>query len=52
MAQAFTERPPRTGAVQLDAAFAAVADHLAERDGWQAPAWTVAGPGMRARGFT
>lgn len=38
-AQVFSEEPVRTGAVQLDAAFAALADYLAERDGWQAPAW-------------
>lgn len=35
----FTEEPTRTGADQIDAAFAALAAHLAERDGWQAPAW-------------
>ena len=38
-AQVFSEEPPRTGAVQIDAAFAGLADYLAERDGWQAPAW-------------
>ncbi|WP_245988758.1 hypothetical protein [Flexivirga caeni] len=35
----FTNEPPRTGSTQLDAAFAALADHLAARDGWPAPAW-------------
>lgn len=35
----FVEEPPPTGSVELDAAFAALADHLAERDGWTAPAW-------------
>ncbi|WP_460830025.1 hypothetical protein [Nocardioides hungaricus] len=40
-AEVFTEDPPRTGAVQIDAAFAALADHLAERDGWPTPAWTA-----------
>lgn len=36
----FADEPPRTGAVQVDAAFAALADYLAERDGWSPPAWT------------
>lgn len=35
----FTDEPPHTGAVQIDAAFAALADYLASRDGWTAPAW-------------
>lgn len=35
----FVDEPDLTGASELDAAFAALADHLAERDGWQAPAW-------------
>lgn len=35
----FADEPPRTGADQLDAGFAALADYLAERDGWAAPAW-------------
>lgn len=38
-ADVFAEEPEPTGAVQLDAAFAALAEHLAERDGWQTPAW-------------
>ncbi|MDR1150948.1 MAG: hypothetical protein LBK72_00485 [Bifidobacteriaceae bacterium] len=37
----FTDPPPMTGSLQVDAGFAALADHLAERDGWQAPAWTA-----------
>lgn len=40
-AQVFSDEPPRTGAVQLDAAFAALADYLAERDGWTTPAWAL-----------
>jgi hypothetical protein len=32
--------PLRTGNRQIDAAFAALAEHLARRDGWQPPAWT------------
>ncbi len=37
----FTRQPPRTGAVQLDAAFAALADYLSERDGWATPEWAL-----------
>lgn len=40
-AQVFSDEPPRTGAVQLDAAFAALANYLAERDGWTTPAWAL-----------
>lgn len=40
-ARVFAEEPEPTGAGQLDAAFAALADHLAEHDGWQAPAWAL-----------
>ncbi|GAB33351.1 mycothiol S-conjugate amidase Mca [Gordonia otitidis NBRC 100426] len=36
-ASVFDEPPAPTGAVELDAAFAALADHLAERDGWDTP---------------
>lgn len=35
----FTEEPAPTGWRQLDAAFAALADFLAERDGWAVPGW-------------
>lgn len=45
-AEVFAEVPARTGAEQIDAAFAALADYLAERDGWQAPAW-VCDPSRR-----
>lgn len=48
--QVFSEEPPHTGAVQLDAAFAALADYLAELDGWQAPAWTY-NPARRTSGW-
>ena len=37
----FAGEPEPTGSVQLDAAFAALADHLAERDGWTPPAWAA-----------
>lgn len=38
-ARVFEREPQRTGADELDAAFAALADHLAARDGWTAPVW-------------
>lgn len=31
--------PPPTGDNRIDAALAALAEHLARRDGWPAPAW-------------
>lgn len=37
--QVFQSPPPRTGNRNVDAAFAALAEHLAERDGWAPPAW-------------
>jgi hypothetical protein len=40
-AQVFTDEPAPTGSTALDAAFAALAEHLAERDGWPAPAWAA-----------
>ena len=40
-AQVFTAEPSRTGAIEIDAAFAALAEYLAERDGWSAPSWTL-----------
>lgn len=49
-AQVFADEPAPTGSVQLDAAFAALADHLAERDGWTAPAWAL-DPGRRTDGW-
>lgn len=49
-AQVFTDEPALTGAVQIDAAFAALADYLAERDGWDAPAW-VSDPARRTSGW-
>lgn len=45
-ARVFEREPQRTGADELDAAFAALADHLASRDGWAAPAW-ASDPGRR-----
>lgn len=38
-AKVFTDEPSRTGAVEIDAAFAALADFLAQRDGWPTPPW-------------
>ncbi len=46
-AEVFAAEPAPTGSTQLDAAFAALADHLAERDGWEAPGW-AADPARRA----
>lgn len=37
----FADEPALTGSPELDAAFAALADHLAERDGWQVPDWAL-----------
>lgn len=33
------DRPPATGDSRIDAAFAALAEHLARRDGWAVPTW-------------
>ncbi|MFT4216987.1 MAG: hypothetical protein QM619_07340 [Micropruina sp.] len=49
-ADVFTDEPPRTGAAQLDAAFAALADYLANRDGWPASAW-VSDPSRRTEAW-
>ncbi|GGM35214.1 hypothetical protein [Microbacterium saperdae] len=40
-AEVFTDEPARVGAAEIDAAFAALADYLADRDGWAAPAWAL-----------
>jgi class 3 adenylate cyclase len=39
-AKMYEAAPPRTGNTQIDAGFAALAEHLARRDGWAPPAWT------------
>lgn len=39
-AQVFEPAPEPTASRELDAAFAALAEYLADRDGWTAPAWT------------
>lgn len=49
-AQVLSEEPVRTGAVQVDAAFAALAVYLADQDGWQAPAWAD-DPTRRTQGW-
>jgi hypothetical protein len=46
----FAVEPAPTGSTDVDAAFAALADYLAERDGWPAPAW-AADPARRADGW-
>ena len=38
-ASMWAQEPPRTGEARVDAAFAALAEHLARRDGWATPAW-------------
>jgi len=35
----FVDKPPLTGSAELDAAYAALADYLAEREGLTPPAW-------------
>jgi hypothetical protein len=49
-AEVFADEPAPTGSPQLDAAFAALADHLAQRDGWVAPRW-VRHPARHANGW-
>lgn len=39
-ARIWQDAPGRTGEPQVDAAMAALAEHLARRDGWAAPAWS------------
>lgn len=38
-ARMWSEAPRRTGDSRVDAAFAALAEHLARRDGWTVPSW-------------
>ena len=38
-AKVFTREPPPTTSTKIDAAFAALAAHLADEDRWSAPAW-------------
>lgn len=40
-ASMWADEPQRTGEPRVDAAFAAMAEHLARRDGWPVPAWAV-----------
>ena len=40
-AQVFAAEPAPTGSTRVDAAFAALADHLAELDDWPVPAWAM-----------
>jgi hypothetical protein len=47
-AQVFEREPRRTGAVEIDAAFAALAEHLAVRDEWTTPRW-ASDPTRRTR---
>jgi hypothetical protein len=36
----FDAEPEATGSAEVDAGLAAMAEHLARRDGWPAPGWT------------
>lgn len=47
--QVFAAEPPTTGSVRLDAAFAALAEHLARTDGWECPGWAL-DPARRVAG--
>ncbi len=38
-ARMWSEAPQRTGDSRVDAAFAAMAEYLARRDGWTVPSW-------------
>lgn len=40
-ARLFQDAPPSTGEPRVDAALAALAEHLARRDGWAVPAWAT-----------
>jgi hypothetical protein len=40
-ARVFDREPAPTGSTRLDAAFAALAEHLAVRDGWPVPRWAL-----------
>ncbi|MGL4339995.1 MAG: hypothetical protein ACRCSP_06200 [Rhodoglobus sp.] len=40
-AQVFAAEPAHTGSAEIDAGFAALAEHLAHRDGWNVPSWAV-----------
>lgn len=46
-AEVFTDEPPRAGAAEIDAAYAALAEYLADRDGWELPLWAL-DPSRRA----
>jgi hypothetical protein len=37
--QRFTSEPPLTSSAEVDAALAALAEHLARRDNWPLPSW-------------
>ena len=39
--EVFVDEPAPTGSTEVDAAFAALATYLAERDGWKSPAWAL-----------
>jgi hypothetical protein len=49
-ARVFDEEPPATGSIHVDAAFAALAAHLAQRDGWTPQPW-VSSPARSTPGW-
>lgn len=50
-ARVFDREPDPTGSPQLDAAFAALAEHLATRDGWCVPVWALNAQRSTARWY-
>jgi hypothetical protein len=40
-AAAFADEPAATGDTRVDAALAALAEHLSRRDGWHTPVWAL-----------
>jgi hypothetical protein len=40
-ARMWLDAPPPTGDARIDAALAAMAEHLGRRDGWMVPAWAL-----------
>lgn len=42
-AAVFDAEPAPTGSAEIDAAFAALAEYLAEQDGWRPPSWLTGG---------
>jgi hypothetical protein len=47
-ARMWRDEPRLTGDARVDAAFAALGEHLARHDGWPVPAWTALSPTREA----